>query len=56
MGYYPYLQKCVNGHVWSAAFCSVEPMSDTGRAECPECGGEVVSDKEKYDGLDPKDL
>ena len=42
MGYYPYVQKCVNGHEWGAVFISVSPMTDTGRTECPECGGAVV--------------
>lgn len=45
MGYYPYIQRCVNGHEWGAAFCSVGQMSDTGKTECPDCGGEVVSKK-----------
>ena len=38
MGYYPYEQECIHGHRWSAAFCSVAPMSDTGQKQCPECG------------------
>ena len=38
MGYYPYEQECIHGHKWGAAFCSVEPMSDSGQKRCPECG------------------
>lgn len=37
MGYYPYIAKCKNGHEWDAAFCSVEPMYDSGLGDCPEC-------------------
>lgn len=41
MGYYPYIQECVNGHKWEAVFWSVGDMYDTGRTECLECGGSV---------------
>lgn len=41
MGYYPYTQRCENGHEWGAAFISVD-MSDTGLKKCPECGADVI--------------
>lgn len=42
MGYYPRIERCVNGHEWEAVFCSVSPMYDTGRDTCPECGATVA--------------
>ena len=42
MGFYPYVQKCPNGHEWGAVFISVSPMSDSGRDTCPECGAPTL--------------
>ncbi len=42
MGFYPYTQKCENGHEWGAVFISVSPMSDSGRDTCPECGAATL--------------
>ncbi len=42
MGFYPYTQRCTNGHEWGAVFISVGLTSDSGRATCPECGAPTV--------------
>ena len=54
MGYYPYNQKCVKGHEWTSAFCSVD-MSDTWKKNCPECG-ELATDSTRYATDDSKPL
>jgi len=46
MGLYPYIQRCENGHEWSAYFISILPMRDSGLKKCPNpiCGSEKITD------------